>query len=245
VPELVTGRWGVETGSAGAAGVPVVVSIIDDHPDLCYGVLARLPQENSSFAGGVMAATVPEFLALDAEAARRSDVVLLDLNLKDESSPPDNVARLKDAGYPVVIYTGEERPERLQGTLGTGADALVRKDEADCLEAALTAVVSGDHGWVSPLMASVVLAAPGPRLSPAQVEVLRLYATGVPAQRIASLQGCALETVKTHLKAVKIRYEAHGDAVFTRTDLLRVAIRDRHVGQDWYLLDSETGDGSG
>jgi DNA-binding NarL/FixJ family response regulator len=242
---MVTGRWGVETGSAGAAGVPVVVSIIDDHPDLCYGVLARLPQENSSFAGGVMAATVPGFLALDAEAARRSDVVLLDLNLKDESSPPDNVARLKDAGYPVVIYTGEERPERLQGTLGTGADALVRKDEADCLEAALTAVVSGDHGWVSPLMASVVLTAPGPRLSPAQVEVLRLYATGVPAQRIASLQGCSLETVKTHLKAVKIRYEAHGDAVFTRTDLLRVAIRDRHVGRDWYLLDTETGDGSG
>jgi DNA-binding CsgD family transcriptional regulator len=122
---------------------------------------------------------------------------------------------------------------------------LVRKDEADCLEAALTAVVSGDHGWVSPLMASVVLAVPGPRLSPAQVEVLRLYATGVPAQRIASLLGCALETVKTHLKAVKTRYEAHGDAVFTRTDLLRVAIRDRHVGQDWYLPERETGDGSG
>jgi len=144
----------------------------------------------------------------------------------------------------VVIYTGEERPERLQGTLGIGADALVRKDEAGCLEAALTAVVSGDRGWVSPLMASVVLAAPGPRLSPAQVEVLRLYATG-SRQRIASLQGCALETVKTHLKAVKTRYEAHGDAVFTRTDLLRVAIRDRHVGQDWYLPESETGDGSG
>jgi len=35
------------------------------------------------------------------------------------------------------------------------------------------------------------------------------------------------------------------DAVFTRTDLLRVAIRDRHVGQDWYLPESETGDGSG
>ena len=36
----------------------VVVSIVDDHPDLCYGVLARLPQANSSFAAGVMAATV-------------------------------------------------------------------------------------------------------------------------------------------------------------------------------------------
>jgi two-component system nitrate/nitrite response regulator NarL len=223
------------TGIAGADGGPVVVSIVDDHPDLCYGVLARLPRANSSFAAGVMAATVAEFLALDAEAARRSDMVLLDLTLKDESSPAGNVARLKDAGYPVVIYTGEERPERLQETLGIGADALVRKDEADRLEEALTAVIHGDHDWVSPLMASVVLAAPGPRLSPTQVEVLRLYATGVTAQQIASLQGCSMETVKTHLSEVKTRYQVHGDPVFTKTDLLRVALRDRHVGQDWYL----------
>lgn len=231
------------TGIAGADGGAVVVSIVDDHPDLCYGVLARLSKANSSFAAGVMAATVPEFLALDTEAARRSDIVLLDLTLKDGSSPTDNVARLKDAGYPVVIYTGEERPERLQGTLGIGADAVVRKDEAGLLEDALTAVISGDHGWVSPLMASVVLAAPGPRLSPAQVEVLRLYATGVTAQQIARVRHCSVETVKTHLDAVKTRYEAHGDAVYTRTDMLRVALRDGLVEQDWYLPDGETGNG--
>jgi len=213
----------------------VVVSIVDDHPDLCYGVLARLPQVNASFGAGVMAATVPEFLALDVQAEHRSHVVLLDLTLKDGSSPARNVARLKAHEYPVVIYTGEERPERLQGTLGIGADAVVRKEEADRLEDALTAVMNGDQGWISPLMAAVVLAAPGPRLSPAQVEVLRLYATGVTAQKIASVQGCALETVKSHLKAVKARYEANGDEVFTRTDMLRVALRDRHVCQDWYL----------
>src|SRR5690348_8900702 len=97
VPELGDGWCGMETGIAGADGGPVVVSIVDDHPDLCYGVLARLPQANSSFAAGVMAATVAEFLARDSEAARRSDVVLLDLTLKDESSPAGNVARLKDA----------------------------------------------------------------------------------------------------------------------------------------------------
>lgn len=222
------------TGVPGGSG-PVTVSIVDDHPDLCYGVLTRLPQANSSFSGGVMAASVPEFLALDAAAAHRSDVVLLDLTLKDGSSPAQNVARLRDGRYPVVIYTGEERPERLQGTLGIGADAVVRKEEAERLEEALIAVVNGDRGWVSPLMAAVVLVAPGPRLSPAQVEILRLYATGVTAQKIASLQECAVETVKSHLKAVKARYEAHGDAVYTRTDMLKVALRDRHVGQDWYL----------
>jgi DNA-binding NarL/FixJ family response regulator len=135
----------------------------------------------------------------------------------------------------VVIYTGEERAERLQGTLGIGADAVVRKEEAERLEEALIAVMNGDEAWVSPLMAAVVLAASGPRLSPAQVEVLRLYATGVPVQHIATVQGCSPETVKTHLKAVKVRYAANGDDVYTKTDLLRVALRDRHVGPDWYL----------
>lgn len=225
----------MESGGAGADSGSVIVSIVDDHPDLCYGVLARLPRVNSSFAAGVMAASVPDFLALDAAEAHRSDVVLLDLTLKDGSSPAENVALLKNSDYPVVIYTGEERPERLQGTLGIGADALVRKEEAERLEEALIAVVNGDHSWVSPLMAAVVLVAHGPRLSPAQVEVLRLYATGVTAQKIASVQGCALETVKSHLKAVKARYEAHGDAVYTRTDMLRMGLRDGHIGQDWYL----------
>jgi DNA-binding NarL/FixJ family response regulator len=197
-------------GESAADSGPVVFSIVDDHPDLCYGVLGTLPQENSSFAAGVMAATVGEFLALDAAETRRSDVVLLDLRLRDGSSPAQNVVRLTTAGYPVVIYTGEERPERLIGTLGIGAEAVLCKNEAGLLPEALLAVAHGDHSWVSPLMASVVLAAPGPRLSSAQMEVLRLYATGVPAKKIASLQGCALETVKSHLKGVKTRYGAHG-----------------------------------
>jgi predicted transcriptional regulator len=56
----------------------------------------------------------------------------------------------------------------------------------------------------------------------------------VTAQKIASLLGCALETVKSHLKAVKARYETHGDPVRTRTDMLKVGLRDHHVEPDWY-----------
>ena len=225
----------MEESIADVTGQSMVVSVVDDHPDLCHGVLARLSQASPSFTAGVKAATVAEFLALEAVAVCRSDVVLLDLTLKDGTSPAENVASLKAQGYAVVIYTGEERPERLQGTLGIGADAVVRKQEAECLVDALRAVMTGDECWVSPLMAAVVLVAPGPKLSPAQVETLRLYATGVTTQKVASARGCALETVKSYLKAVKARYGEHGDAVYTRTDLLRVALRDRYVDQDWYL----------
>jgi DNA-binding NarL/FixJ family response regulator len=198
-------------------------------------VLSRLPQANSSFAAGVQAATVSEFLALDAAAPRRSDVVLLDVTLEDGASPAQNVAQLKASEYAVVIYTGEPRPERLQCTLGIGADAVVNKREPDRLVEALTAVMNGDHDWVSPLMADIVLAAPGPDLSPNQMKALRLYATGLTAQKVASLLKCSRETVRTHLREVKARYASHGDAVYTRTDMLRVGLRDGHVSSDWYL----------
>lgn len=209
-----------------------VVSVIDDHPDLCYGVLARLPRTSSSFVAGTMAATVPEFLALE-RGGRRSDVVLLDLTLKDGSSPRENVGRLKAERYGVVIYTGEERAERLQCTLGIGADALVRKEEAALLGEALNAVRSGDEEWVSPLMAAIVLDAPRPRLSPTQVTVLRLYVTGLTAQQVASVQGCSVETVKSHLREVKARYYAIGRPAATRTELLKEALRDAYVPPDW------------
>jgi two-component system, NarL family, nitrate/nitrite response regulator NarL len=229
----------MESGARDAQGRPVVVSIVDDHPDLCHGVLDRLAKADSSFVAGVMAATVGDFLALDAARPDRSDVVLLDLQLQDESAPAQNIARLKAREYAVVIYTAEVRPERLLGTLGIGADAVLRKDQATYLHEALTAVANGDHSWVSPLMAGVVLAAPGPRLSPTQMEVLRLYATGLTVQQIASLQNVAPDTVKTHLKNVKSRYQANGDAVYTKTDLLRVALRDQYVSEDWGTRGSE------
>ena len=231
------GMHAITPGEAPATGTAsrAVVSVIDDHPDLCIGVLARLPQVSSMFTPGVSAATVAEFLAIEESAAARSDIVLLDLSLKDGSAPRENVDQLKTRGYAVVIYTGEERQERLQGTLGLGADALIRKEEAEYLEDALLAVISRDEAWVSPLMANVALASSGPHLSPAELQVLRLYAVGVAAKQIATITGCKVETVKTYLKHVKDRYAAHGDKVYTRTDLLRVALRDQHVRPDWWL----------
>src|SRR6266851_935607 len=60
----------VGEGALAARHRPVIVSVVDDHADICLAVLSRLPQANSSFAAGVQAATVSEFLALDAAAPR-------------------------------------------------------------------------------------------------------------------------------------------------------------------------------
>jgi AmiR/NasT family two-component response regulator len=70
-----------------------------------------------------MAATVGELLARDAAETRRSDVVLLDLQLKDGSAPAQNIARLKAAEYPVVIYTDSFYDRVCEGAI---SDALIK-----------------------------------------------------------------------------------------------------------------------
>jgi hypothetical protein len=44
-------------------------------------------------------------------------------------------------------------------------------------------------------------------------------------------------------RCVETLNEAHGDAVYTRRDMLRVALRDHLVEQDWHLADGEPGHG--
>src|SRR5260370_35859832 len=140
LPLIVT-VTGQGRGISEKTGKLLVVSIVDAHPDFRHGVLARLPRTNSSCAAGVMATTVQEFLTLDAAEPRRSDVVLLDLHLQDQSAPVQNIARLQGGGYSEVIYTAEGRPERLRGTPGVGAHAVLRKAEANRPEVARTSLV--------------------------------------------------------------------------------------------------------
>lgn len=65
----------------------------------------------------------------------------------------------------------------------------------------------------------------------------RPSAGGVPTslirQQTALLLGCALDPVKTQLKAVKGSLRVQEDAIFARTDLLQLP--DHRVDSDWWL----------
>lgn len=57
---------------------------------------------------------------------------------------------------------------------------------------------------------------PAPRLTPRQLEVVRLLGEGVPARAIASRLGIAEATVRNHIRAVLVELGAHSqlEAVF-------------------------------
>lgn len=209
------------------------VGVVDDHWSICVGVITALSRKDGAIVAGSTAATVRELLEQERAAPERADVVLLDLELRDGTTPQGNLSALREAGYPVVIYTAESRAHRLQGTLGSGARAVVGKnDDEGALLDAVRAVKAGED-FVSPLMATIFLAAKTrPRLTRRQEQALRLFAQGLTARQVARAMGITEGTVRNHVDAVRDAYRAAGDDVASRVDLLRVAVRDGYVGPD-------------
>lgn len=63
-------------------------------------------------------------------------------------------------------------------------------------------------------------------LSPRQLEVLELYASGEKADRVARLTGLAPQTVNDYLQRIRQKYAAVGRPAPTKTDLYKRAVED-------------------
>jgi len=223
----------VQDDARAAAPDRTRVAVVDDHWSICVGVLTALSRQDEQVVAGSTAATVRELLEQERSAVERADVVLLDLELGDGTTPHGNLTALREAGYPVVIYTAESRAHRLQATLGSGARAVVGKNDDEGAQLDAVRAVKADEDFVSPLMTSIFLAATSrPRLTPRQEQALRLFAQGLTARQVARAMGIAEGTVRDHVDAVREAYRAAGDDVASRVGLLRVAVRDGYVGVD-------------
>lgn len=75
--------------------------------------------------------------------ATELDLVLLDIQLADDSDPAVNVARLVERGWPVLLYTQETRGAVVSRCLRAGAGGLVAK-QADLPVVAAALEVSSD-----------------------------------------------------------------------------------------------------
>ena len=87
---------------------PARIAVVDDHELLALAIGDRIgTRAGLEFVGH--AETVERLL----RHSRPADLVVLDLNLRDGSSPADNVARICAWGAEVLVLTsGEEWPSR-------------------------------------------------------------------------------------------------------------------------------------
>lgn len=208
--------------------MPITIGVVDDHPAISAGVLAELRPVIRLAPESRHAKTVAGLL----EPGDSFDVVILDIALNDGTTAAANVEKLVGLGIGVVIYTVERRPALLSRCLESGALALLNKSEPPATLAEAAQRVAAGEPYLNSDWALVVewMAAGGaPHLSPREIEILTLFASGLPMKSVA--RRCDIEegTVSEHLKRIRLKYTEAGRPAATKTELYFRAVEDGHL----------------
>lgn len=201
---------------------------VDDHWAISAGVHASLAPFVPLTPHYVQATSVAELL----EHEGPFDVVLLDVRLGDHVPPEENVRRIVARDWNVLLFTQDPRPTVLSRCLRAGALGIVGKHETPQVLAAAVACVAAGEDYLNADWAAAVSAASAetdPGLSPREVEVVTLFATGLLMGSVARRLGIAEETVKTHLQRARRKYDAVGRPAGTQTEIYLRAVEDGHL----------------
>ena len=197
----------------------VRLAAIDDDAMVRVGFPSWLSSRDD-LAVTAVTATLDEFLA--HPEAGRTDVVLLDLNLRDGVEPAHNITRLRTAGHRVLVISVNTDADLVLAAIEAGAAGyLVKNDDIDALADALRTVAVGGS-VISPELAFAISRdrRPGrPALSAREKDVVTTYASGATLETTARRLGISLGTAKKHLERVKAKYRKAGRPAHTKVEL--------------------------
>lgn len=204
--------------------------LIDDHPIIRESLGLTL---RTQFPSATITEAASAKEALAALPSRRWAVVLLDLDLPDRSG----LDLLRDvqnlaSEAPVLVFSGRSETEFGRRVLAAGAQGFLSKLSAPAeIEAAVRRVLSG-RKHISPDLAESLIGrgqsadetSPHAALSTRELEVLRLYATGVAPADIAQRMKISAKTVSTYRTRLLEKLQLQ-----TTAALIRYAVQHRLV----------------
>ena len=206
------------------------VGIVDDHALVRDGLRLILEREpDIDVVGDAADATGAFALA----SSRKPHVMVIDLTLGGS----DGIALLRDltSRHPrirLVTVTMHEHEETVrQAFLAGAAGYVVKGAPSEDLVAAVRAVARNQH-YVHPVVASAVVVdslrwlRQADRLSPREIEVLRLLTAGSTAAETGHALGISAHTVRRHIANVTNKAGVHGRVALTRYAL------ENHLVQD-------------
>jgi DNA-binding NarL/FixJ family response regulator len=203
------------------------VAIVDDHVLVGLAIGPLIEADSQLMFLGVVS-------SVDAlhQADLYPDLVVLDLMLRDDSIPADNVDRLRARGAEVLILTSGEDRFLVREALRTSALGIVRKSAPAGV--ILAAIQRADRGeiLVDAEWAMAVDSDPEVGSSPLterEREVLSLYASGLGAKQVATQLNISENTVNDHLKRIKLVYQRLGRPAATKVELYRRGIEDGYL----------------
>lgn len=210
---------------------PIRLAIVDDHRML-LGALTEWVRGAASDID--LVAAVPSWSELLAHPAFPVDVVLLDLDLRDNIPISIKLSTLKSANVATMLMSTYSEPAVVREALGAGAlGYLVKSEPVETIVEAIRAAQAGDTYISTELMDALDDDGAAPRLSAQERRVMALYGAGQPVKAVAFQLGISEETAKSYLKRIREKYRLAGYDVGTK-----VALRKRAIA-DGILLQSE------
>ena len=219
--------------AAGRDGEPPIrLAILDDHEILLDSLASWIEKNAPQFDLAVRASS---WLELVHSEAFPTDLVIMDLQLKESVSIGARVRTCRAAGAKVVVLSAVDTPEDRDAALAAGAIAYVTKSQpmTELLTAALAASGRGPERTAPTQQAwrpkPLIPESARPRLSDGERQALVLYADGRTTSEVAQAMNVQYETAKTYLRRVREKYGKAGRPTSSRADLIRRAAEDGYL----------------
>ena len=202
------------------------LAIVDDHKML-LGALTEWIRNAATDINMVAAvSTWPELLTHPEFPV---DVVLLDLDLKDNIPISLKLSTLRTTGVKTVLMSTYSEPAVVREALASGAlGYLVKSEDASMIVDAIRLANAGSSYISSELDLAINATDVGgvPKLSAQERRVMALYGGGEPVKSVAYQLGISEETAKSYLKRIREKYRVAGFDVGTKVALRKRAIQD-------------------
>lgn len=204
---------------------PIRLALVDDHRMLLGALAEWIKSAADDIRLDVAVATWPELLTHEDFPV---DVVLLDLDLKDNIPVQVKIATLNTLNVRTVVMSTYSAPAVVRSALDAGAVGyLVKSENAEMIVDAIRVAYSGGS-YISPELDQALHAeqSAAPKLSAQERRVMALYANGEPVKSVAYELGISEETAKSYLKRIREKYRIAGHDVGTKVALRKRAILD-------------------
>lgn len=202
------------------------LALVDDHKML----LGALTEWIRSAADDIdMVAAVSTWPELLTSPEFPVDVVLLDVDLKDNIPISLKISTLKTTGVKVVLMSTYSEPNIVREALAAGAlGYLVKSEPVEMIVEAIRAAAQGESFISAELDLALNAGDIGgaPKLSAQERRVMALYGAGEPVKAVAFKLGISDETAKSYLKRIREKYRIAGYDVGTKVALRKRAIQD-------------------
>jgi len=210
----------------------VRVALLDDHEVLLDSMAAWF-RANAPDLDVVLTATT--WLQLVHSPVFPTDLVLIDVQLREPVSIEARVRTCRAAGATVIVLTGLDTPDLRERAMRAGAAAFLGKSRplGDVLAAAREVMgLTPGHTPVLREWRPLPRAAEAierPRLSLGEEAALRLYASGRSTREVAAEMHVQFETAKTYLRRVREKYARVDRPASRKADLVQRATEDGYI----------------